>query len=229
MKRIPHITLLSILTLLLVITACKDKNKNTNSTFCEDNPGQCQTVLAAKDFFLFKQGSWWVYEEETSHERDSMYVTEYSNSNGYDFDCRIKSALTGYEYHYWPFYAGGNTSCSQTAPNSGKCLLVKISKGKIGDFIGEGDCFFFSYKLNAYETSFNTEFPNNRITVVNILSDFAIGANNFGETVKIHELNTYIEGVQPTNRFYSKNIGLSKLELLDSNQVWNLVSYHIEP
>ncbi len=223
-----HTLLFAFCSLLLIAASCKDK-KNKKS-YCTNNPSECQSVLAAKDFFLFKEGSWWVYEEETSHERDSMYVTQYLNSSGYDFDMRVKSALTGYEYHFSPFYAGGNQSCSESNAIADKCLYVNRTKGQMGDYVGEGYCFFVNTIKGdwAYITG-NIYFENNKIIVENSYNEYAVGFLTFGRTYKIHELNTRIEGIQPTNHFYSKNVGLIRKELLDSNQVWNLVSYHIQP
>lgn len=225
MKKLIYISLLFFIITVSVFSSCKEKK-----TYCEENPGECRSVLTAKQFFLFKIGSWWVYEEETSLERDSVYVTEYTNSSGYDFDMRTYSTLEDYVYHYSPFFAGGNQSCSESAPVQGKCLYINRSKGKSGDYVGQGYCFFVNYRKgdDAFITG-NIYFENNKIIVSNVLSTYNIGTLNFGETVIIHELSTRIEGIQPTNHYFAKNVGLIRKELLDSNQVWNLVSYHIEP
>jgi len=215
-----------LLFLLFGALSCKDK-KNKKS-YCTENPGNCQSVLAAKDFFLFKEGSWWVYEEETSHERDSVFVTQYYNSNGYDFDMRVKSSLTDYEYHYYPFFAGGNNSCSESGPVAGKCIYIKRSKGKPGDYIGEDYCFFVNFKVGDWIYISNVDFENDKISIESISDNHVINDLNFNQTVKVHELATFIETNQPTNHYFSKGVGLIRKELLDSNQIWNLISYHIE-
>ena len=224
----------SRLSLLFIVTAalagmavsCKDKNKKT---YCEENPSQCQSVLAAKDYFCFEVGSWWVYEEETSHERDSLYVYEsYSNSGNYDFDVRIHSTLEDYNYHYWPIYVGGN-NCSTVSPVQRKCIFINRSKGKPGDFIGEDYCFFLNARKGTYETvTGNIFYPNNKIFIEDVFDTYTVGALQFGKTYKIRELSTLVEGIQPTNHYFAQGVGLIRKELLDSNQVWNLVSYHIE-
>jgi hypothetical protein len=221
-KRLTLFSALAI-SLLCLSASCKDKNK---PSYCTQNPQNCATVSTAKDFFLFKEGSWWVYEEEMTHERDSMYVNLYTGGTNYQM--QIKSARTDYEYFYFPVYSE-SPNCSQTNPVYGKCVLVKVNKAKPGDFVGEGVSFFVNFKKGDSEYSFNTEYANNQIIVSEIFQGYTLGELSFGQTVKIHELNTYIEGIQPTNHYYSKGIGLVRKELLDSNQVWNLVSYHIEP
>lgn len=229
MKRIPHITTLFLTTLLLFLTSssCKDKNKKT---YCEENPSECPDIKEVKDYFCFKIGTWWVYEEETTLERDSVYVTEYSNNqSNYYFDVRMLSSNTGYYYHFWSEYAWGASNCNESGPINNKCALIKVSKYKTGDYIGEGYCFFYKIVKDSKIANYNPNFENNRVIAEDIFSTYTIGGLNFNKTIKIHELNNFIEGKQPTNHFYSQGIGLIRKELIDSNQVWNLVSYHIEP
>ncbi|MBI1837811.1 MAG: hypothetical protein HYR91_11170, partial [Flavobacteriia bacterium] len=161
--------------------------------------------------------------------RDSMYVTECTNTPTYDFDARYKSALTGYEYHYFPSaYAGGVTSCDQTLPVYQTCIYLSASKGKSGEFIGEDYCFFYNCRKNDFAYTGNTECTNDKITIQEIYPDYNLGNFTFQKTLKISENCTMIENNQPTNHYYSKGVGIIRKEFLDSNQVWNLVNYHIE-
>lgn len=209
----------------LVITSCK-KDKPAEPTPCTT----CQKVTEAKDYFAFKVGSWWVYEEETSLERDSVYVTESTiDPSGYNFDVRMFSIYNDFYYHYWPTYMGNISECSETSPVSKKCLYVNRSKYQFGNVIGDNYCFIVSYKVGVFESEFNVCLPENKIVVEDIKDEFSIGQLNFEKTIKIHELSTFIENCQPTNHYFSKGVGLVRKELIDSNQVWNLVNYHIEP
>lgn len=205
-----------------ISSSCKKKKK-----FCESG-STCRSVLEAKDFFLFKEGSWWVYEEETTHERDSQYVYQSSNTTGYYFFTGIHSSLDEYNYRFWPIYADGAIeTCSETEPVSGRCLYIKRDKGKIGDFIGEGNYFVFNYSLENYFYSTNINFPNNKVTFESISMQLSQGNVVWDKVVKTHELCELQENNQATNHYYKKNIGLVRKELMDSNQVWNLVNYHI--
>ena len=218
---------LLLIILTLCLASCKDKN--TTESYCKENSGGCQSVLEGKKYFAFKRGSWWVYEEENSGKRDSVYVTDYASSGNYDFDIRTHSTLDGYNYHYWPFYAGGNKNCSQIAPVNIKCMYITRSKYKAGDFIGEDDCFFVQHNKGDYTYAYNNiHYPNNKIIVEEIYPTYSIGKIHVGKTVKIHELSTMVEGIQPTNHYWAENVGLIRKELLDSNQVWNLINYHIQ-
>jgi hypothetical protein len=221
------------LTLLLLVStlflmACKDKTSTTSTTLCASNPGTCQSVLEAKDFFLFNVGTWWVYEEETSHVRDSMYVTQSVNSTNSYFNVQVVSALTGYSYHYWPVYYGNITGCNETGTVMNKCLYVKLSKGKPMDLVGQSNIFFVNYLKGDFVYVPNVNFQNNQIQISEVYSSFTNHNEIYPKTVKIHELSSHQEGDQPTNTFYSQHVGIIRKELLDSNQVWNLVAYHIE-
>lgn len=220
-----HATFSFLITLLLF--SCKPDK--TEISYCKKNPNECSNIQEIKNYFFFNLGSWWVYEEVTSGVRDSVYVTEATNTAGnYNFDVRVYSSYQDYYYHYYPYFLDVS-DCNQNSDIYKKCVIVNRSKYRPGDFVGEGNCFFYKFKVGEVETTFNTEFANNKIIIEDIQPSYQLGNFIFEETVKIHELNTYMEGIQPTNHFFSKGVGLIRKELLDSNQVWNLVSYHIEP
>jgi len=61
MKKLIKITALIII--LFVLAAC---NRKPYYKFNQD----------AKDFFIFKTGSWWLYENEQTLERDCMYIAK---------------------------------------------------------------------------------------------------------------------------------------------------------
>jgi hypothetical protein len=224
-----HYRILELAMILLFIVPACTKDKTPCVTDCPES--NCEDIQGVKDYFAFKVGSWWVYEEETSGDRDSVYVTEYANDpTNYNFDMRVYSTHQDYFYHFWPNFAGGSQSCSETGITCNDCVTVKKSKYKVGDFVGEAKCFFFLFSIGDFKygyTPVNLSF-NNTVAVQNIYSDYELGILQFDKTVLIHELHTFVDGEQPTNHYYSEGVGLIKKELLDSNQVWNLVDYHIE-
>ena len=210
------------------MTACKDKKPNVAGGECTT----CQSVLEAKDYFLFKTGSWWVYEEETTHERDSMYVILANNDpNSYGFECNIKSSLTDYTYFYWPVYYENINGCSASIPIHKRCLYIRREKAKFQDDLGESDVFFINYKTGdfIYAGANGLSCPNNTLTVGLVMDEYVIQNDTFGKTVRMDELCDYAEGRQPTKFYYTKGVGIVRKEFIDSNQVWNLVNYYIAP
>ena len=221
-------SLLFILLLLIGLsTSCHDKTPV--SATCTN----CKSVLEAKEFFVFQPGSWWVYEEQYSGVRDSMYVYSYANGTDYQFDIVIKSALDDFEYDYWPEYNGqpNDAFCSKTKPINKKCMNIKRSKGKPGApgvFVSESRCMFFRYNLYDSVGSNNDYYPNNFIHITNISDNFELGTYSFGTTVTVFEPHDEQENNHPSKHYFSRNVGLIKVELLDTTETWNLVDYHIE-
>ncbi len=226
-------TLSAVATLVVSLAvSCKQNTEEPN--YCATSPGGCNSVLVAKEFFLFKPGSWWVYEEEYSGVRDSMYVLNYVNGSDYNFLMEIKSSLDEFEYRYWPIYNGqpSDNGCSTTAPVIKKCMYVKSSKGKPGSpgiSIGEATSLFFQYRINDSIQSYNFYYPNNRIKVTEILSQCSFGYDSFSETIKVFNPHNRFNRDHPTNYYHSKGVGIVRKELIDTTETWNLVNYHIEP
>lgn len=210
----------------LLLNSCKEKE--THQSYCSQSPDNCQSIQEAKDFFAFKMGSWWVYEEETTLQRDSMYVIQSAiDPNSYQFDVRIQSALTGYRYHYWPEYYGNKTGCNENGGVNNRCLYVKRSKGKAQDYQGENNCFFVKYQIDSYDYTGSSVFCENKIIFSDIQTTSSLGTFNFKKTIEITETCSQNEKYQKTKTTYAQHVGIIRKELVDSNQVWNLVSYHI--
>ncbi len=207
--------------------SCKDKKTNDPTANCTT----CHSVLEAKDYFAFKEGSYWVYEEETTHERDSMYVTQSWVGTDYDFYIKIKSQLTDFEYTYWPSYYPHAGSCSETKGVTGKCLYVNRSKGKPNLLMGDLKVFFINYKIGetiiTYEPYSENACSSNMISPILELDNYAINNYTFTEIIKVNESCSYHYNQQSVNLYYSKGVGIVRKELVDSNQVWNLVKYKI--
>ncbi len=226
MKRIIYFA--PLLLLLLLVPACtKDKVPCDN---CTSSGADCEDIQNVKHFFYFKVGSWWVYEEETSGARDSVYVTEaVENTSNYNFDVRVYSTYQDYYYHFWPVNGAASNSCVDNGIICERCKKVRRSKYKPGDFVAEATCFIFLPIVGEYDGNPNNSFSNNRVIVLQNLDSMEIGELFFNRTIQMFENKTYMEGDQPTNHYFSENVGLVRKELLDSNQVWNLVDYYIAP
>jgi hypothetical protein len=222
--------IVSFFLLLLFLQSCKDKD---TQTACEKAPETCQYLSEAKDYFAFKEGSWWVYEEETTHERDSVYVTSFiNNQSSHYFKTEILSTRDSFYTRYFPadFYEGNG--CSYPGPVNKRCLYVKSTKSKFQNHLGETLILFFKNQLGDYQYTGAggvNYCSNNKIIISNILTTFNNGFNLFNKTYEITDDCSHFENNQPVKYTFSKKVGLVKKTLVDSNETWNLVSYHIEP
>lgn len=226
MKKLLFISLITFAWCFLLITSCKkDKPQPEPCT-------TCHSVTEAKDYFAFKVGSWWVYEEETTLERDSVYITESAiDQGGYNFNVRMYSTYEDCYYHYWPSFIDNLQGCDASSPVSKRCLFVNKSQYQIPNYLYESQCFFINYKIGDFKyTSAGSleQCENNRIVFENIYPEFTLLNDTYSKTIKIHEDCNIAAGEQPVNIYYAKGVGIIKKELMDSNRIWNLVNYHIE-
>ncbi len=224
-KRMQYLLLFTFV--LLSVASCK---KDPPTSYCSENPGACVDVRDVKDYFYFKIGSYWVYEEQTSGERDSIYVIETVNDeNSVLFSTTKRSTYDGYDYRYW---TTGVTSSvkNNVARKSERTTRVVSSKFKSGDFVAEATCFLFypTKGMWTYSNGGGYIGYDNKLEVKDLFANFDVLDQNFLDVVMVGEEHTVIEESQPTVHYYSPKIGLVKKELLTDNEVWNLVKYHIE-
>lgn len=228
MKNLVLISQLCIYGILLGLFACnKDKPEPATPTPCIS----CQSVTEAKDFFAFKVGTYWIYQEENSLELDTLTVTESQiDATGYNFDVRIYSTREDCYYHYWPTYLDNKEGCSQSEPVSKKCLFVNKSKYQLSNYVYQYKCIFLQYKKGDvdYEAGLPNVCENSTITVVDILNNFSNGIETFGKTVKIGESCSLSENNQAVEYHYSHGIGITRKYLQSDNKTWNLINYKIQ-
>lgn len=191
-------------------------------------------IREVKDWFYFDVGSYWVFEEENSGKRDSIYVLpEYqaNDTGSYYFSTRVYSTHNDCQYHFWTASAvlsaqNGNNMVEKSI----RSTSVTRSKSSVEEgLIGESLCFLFYPEINRFvynKTSFNA--GSNRLTVQNFKNSMSLLGRTFEDVVLMAEDHTVVENSQPTKHYYAKGVGLIKKELIDSNQVWNLIDYHIE-
>jgi hypothetical protein len=201
-------------------SSCKDKD--------DPSPGTLYLSQDLKDYAYFKVGTWWVYEEETSHDFDSVYlyssldtiITFDGSSTTPDgtyesIDMNAHSFYDEYNYNMW-----ANT----TWPTIGGKRALNTDKFKPGDYVGETVAFFDHAKLNDF---MGTYINNGKVTLVELQDSMIISNNIFHGVRKFYDNSNSNEHYSPTNYYYSKNIGLIRKEVLSTNKVWNLVRYHI--
>jgi hypothetical protein len=216
------------LLLLSLVMACK----KPPVSYCTQYPDDCVDVREVKDYFYFNYGSWWVYVEENSGKRDSVYVTETSSDpHSVLFSTEVFSS---FDEHYSNFWTTGvdpyvKNNIAHKSERSTRVMRAKWKPGG-GGFLGEASCFIF-YPTPGLWTYFNGGGYigyNNILKIDSVFNFYSINSVDFENVVKVTEEHTRIEGSQPTNHYYSPNVGLIKKELIDSNHIWNLVDYHIE-
>lgn len=195
------------------------------------NPTQCSGCIQyhvsdVKNWLYFQPGTYWIYEEATSGDIDSVYVTgdtyDDGNSESAFFRCETYSSYYNYYFNY---LSDNSSTCTNTFWGEKKCIIVRRNKTKPGDFVGETVTFFFRPKTGDYGYTWNN--TGSITSVENNLDSLELGNQIYYSVPILMETFNITEESQPTRFYFSENIGIIKKELLDSNQVWNLIRYNI--
>ena len=206
------ILFLAFLTIAFYISGCKDPDPVYN-----------QVRQELKDWGAFKEGTWWVYEEENLKIRDSVYIylqeTEEfrldprNQPNHYDYKIISHFASsTNIDLGLYDVSSIGSGPLMRREMNDGgehslQCYLVVLPPVQ-GDFIRTGG--------PRQHTIFDTIYPK-----------LQIGDNEFTNVVRANNnMNLFYNGT-PTLLYSAKHIGIVRKEFPEYNQVWNLVKYNI--
>jgi hypothetical protein len=172
-----------------------------------------------KDWSAYKIGTWWVYEEETSKLRDSIYVYQYIDSfyvrrnwtNQYQqgISMYTASSLGIDSFHHGVFsdviMRRINVEIPELTP---QCYLLIRHPIKQGSWTQTGP--------TSQHTIFDTIYPN-----------LQIGDFNFTNVVRANNNMNLAYNYTPTLIYSAKHIGIVRKEFPEYKQVWNLVRYNI--
>lgn len=179
-----------------------------------------------KDYMYFEPGTYWVYIDSVSGRVDSVYV--YQTTHSFDtltlgknpkrayeiFVVKAHSEMDGYDYYFEV-----NTTYSA---NDNSIFNLFKEKLKPGHYVGQ--TVLFNYKPIKGQIFYEA---NATKTIIDIYNSFNLSGRIFYDVVQVYQDLSVIEVSNHANCFFSKNYGLIRKELADSNQVWNLVRSNI--
>ncbi|MFD1551911.1 hypothetical protein DNU06_01570 [Putridiphycobacter roseus] len=220
MKKYPF---LSLVVVLIAIQCRKDKSL----PYCEEFPQNCVEIMTVKDHFYFDVGTYWVYQEETTGQLDSQWVSEsYTQPNVCWFNYTINSSITAYYSHITSKLLAGGID-SGLVKKDERTILIARAKTKAGDFVGNSWIAPFYYEMNDSVGNWGGVSSVSYLWVENRYPEFIQFNLHFIDVIKIRETHNIAEQSQATIHFYAKDVGLIRKELLDSNKVWNLIRDNI--
>jgi len=176
----------------------------------------------AKEFFIFKKGSWWLYENEQTHERDCLYISEqdyiiktedYSPNHFYD------RALTTFLSKDSVFYGNG-TYYSSTDDTTRVSEVIYYKNIKFG--------FSLSFPFKDYERDYS--FIKDSVTeVVHVKVQFSNINNIYSEMTRVFIKDGIVCDNILSQIWREKNIGMTKLYIqTDTSEfLLNLVDYNV--
>ena len=123
--------LLLIAVLIIALSSCQ-KRETIEVRLCPED----ESYEAALEWCYFDVGTWWVYEEENTGVRDSIYVYYAMNwgPKTETFEYFSHSAYDGFDYRYYMYESWESTS------NVEFCIVRRLYRAKTqpGNPIGYG-------------------------------------------------------------------------------------------
>jgi hypothetical protein len=209
------------ITVLFALSSCDKRTYgNTDDDYCPDDDNAFEDMKA---WYYFKEGTYWIYEEQNTGQLDTVIV--YSNQENqfdtiYQFEWYANSS-TGDQIHQWV-----NTSWSGLCPKkiSCNCQLVWRSYAYNGNFVGEDRPFLYPHIegnqiLNLWVGGLST--------VESILTSVQVGTDTYFSVI---EYSVEIDNTENDNlSIYriAKNVGIIEKIIPTNNEDWLLIEYGI--
>ena len=175
-----------------------------------------------KDFCVFKVGSWWIYQEELSAEKDCVWVVE-SNEKKIDSD-HVRNVRNGIQMVLFSTlwskqnvqitcWGGGGTGDPET----------NRFEERLSFPLALNDYTFYSV-LDT--TIFFEPFSGYQIRLFNKLIEYNLNGKQF-EDVRIFSVNKGLHQYWQKKIYWAKYIGKIRYERGDGT-IWNLINYKVE-
>jgi hypothetical protein len=211
-----------VFVLLVVVSSCTHETKEPEPVPCPYN----SDYEEMKDWYYFKEGTYWVYEEESTGDLDTLYVFSDSESSDNFFEWYAISSRDGYTYNYW-FNIANTTFC--LSQEGCTCNRIKRSKAKPGDFVGESMPFLYPLIINDY--IYVVGYPNGQITSgtssLVAATEFILPNDSTIDTFRWEVSADQSNSGFPSNYEIGKNVGFVRIEYPDENLSWRLIEMNI--
>ena len=205
--------------LALLWSACKKDEPEDCSPGCTHDTSFENEL----DWCYFQEGSWWIYQEETTLEKDCVYVWDAEMSTDPEFfEFWAYTTAGEFDLHYYFFEdQEGNSNVSD-------CRVRRFRRGKINPpfFVGSG--YFANFPVIEGDHSWDgSNFLNSEVTTLEIDSNYILNSMDLGISARFSVGHAASEEWDSTLFVISKNIGLVQKILPELNETWALIDYHI--
>lgn len=209
----------------MVFTNCKHKcERDPDAIVC---PGckRDQTIEGMKDYFFFKTGTWWIYQETNTGALDTVTVYyDFLHLDAETSEFQWKANSTYFNYN---FYHSFNESFSTYCLTDEDCTCHKLNreKSRPGDYIGGGN--YFTYPL--FKNNYNNAGLAGQCRIEEFYDHYNFNGNIIESVARIDvplDESTTTNG-QHTKYWWAKNIGIIEFENLNTSQHWFLIDQNI--
>ena len=204
-----------ILFLILIVSVFILYNCNQcETTQCTEGNTKHKISSVVKKYFYFKTGSWWVYQNEISLERDSIYVVkdEYEKffiSEACECDERIfvryESTFNDSFYYYTESYSSPS---------------INFNRISYGSSIS-----YLTYRFRVQDDT-SLSLTNQHNAIITFIPIYKGIKEEFKEVYRCFynkALTDYL-----SDSYFAPNIGLIRYQYkIGDETYWNLVNYHV--
>ncbi len=212
-----------VFVLLVVVSSCTHETKEPEPVPCPYN----SDYEEMKDWYYFKEGTYWVYKEENSGSVDTITVVQAEENTNQYFEWWGQSTHDGYNYIY---YFDVNTSAHCIIQPNCQCNKIYRVKGSSGNYVGESAVFIYPHIENNYNNTIG--FPNGQLStgqsvLVNSITDYVLFN---GDTVSVCRWEVSVDG---SNSGFSVNyevgyrVGVVRIEYPMLKETWVLKEMNI--
>lgn len=184
------------------------------------------------DYYYFKAGSMWVYENDKNGQLDTVVVKQSTkkwghaqNDEKYEVaETILYSFLEGYNYSYYISMQGAS-ACIKDG-SSHPCYILFYEKYKPGDVLGGGISWIFPFQ-KGYGGAADYSSQTSNLKIIDIYDSLIINTAVYHNIGKINVTNAHIYYRKDINVLWAKDVGIVRKENLTDNETWNLIYHNI--
>ncbi len=185
--------------------------------------GEATSIDEMKEWIFFKTGTYWIYQEETTGELDTMTVVsdgegihEGTNYRWFSYD--VISSRDGWKYYWW-FSESYTTNCSLS--ENCYCHKIYCDKSRPGDSFGEDVMLVFP----LYQGNYNNKLGGGEGGIIQI-SHYPLLATIL-DTITVSACSFLVENSVndqwlDVNLVIAKNYGTIQKSIISNSQNWIL-------
>jgi hypothetical protein len=208
------------LALALSLVKCKHEPEKQPDRPCLYD----SSIEEMKKWYYFKEGTQWIYQEQTSGELDTATVYESFEGDSW-FDYYVFHSNGDWIVHY--SYGSSWSAPCQTAKEC-ECLAIFRSRGKPGNFVGEARLFLYPNILDNWSGLYGEGIEYDQKSILTEIRDSIIlGDSIYYDIIKWEASSDNTEAYDSTEYQVAKNIGIVRQKILETNKVWHLISHAI--
>jgi len=216
----------------LFFSSCKKEGEETGHVNYVECIDPAQSIHDMQDWYYFKTGTYWVYQEKYSGRIDTITVYEdFAGVNySYWFYFRCVSSLDGFRNTYW---VDSTYSTNCLAHPECHCHRVYRSKWRPEDsnWVGESGLFVFPSYVGNFNNVSHSDYhavPNiGKSTLSNLFNKLNFQNNYFIEVIQWEVDIDRSEQNDRTEYFIAKNVGIIEKINYDLNEDWRLIDYFV--